>query len=516
MNGFATLGEFPVLIPVLETQGDQLNAAAAAGAVVELLARQAQSAHESNDWLSLQAISAEILRIDPGCNAAWRWRGAACEALGLEAQALIAWQRAWEAEPQSGEPIEPLLRLYLHFDRAKEALSFARMQFARPGARLDSIFFLRWIQACMETRHFAEAEQAFHQLQRLHPLEDAAQFERSMLTLRLGHFPQAWQDYEKRFEARGYDGLTCFPHAHPRWQGEDLTGKRLLVHREQGYGDMMMFAAMVPELLNRAASVVLAVPPALTRLFERSFPAAQIMTARVVQGAASAVPQDWLEVVEPIDYQIPFGSLGLWLRNSRESFGNPQTYLYPRADDQRRFSHYLNTLIPRSGNLRVGLAWTAALQKEGMDAWARLNGQKKTLAPVLLEPLAALDHIDWVSLLDASANDQLVLIPGLELLDMSWAIIDFADTAALIAALDLVVTVDTAVAHLAGAMGKETWLLLRWNADWRWDAQGHNMSWYSRVRVFRQTMPDDWRDPINELIGALAERAQQSERLDNG
>jgi hypothetical protein len=274
----------------------------------------------------------------------------------------------------------------------------------------------------------------------------------------------------------------------------------VLLHREQGLGDMLMFASAVPGLIEEGARVHLAMHPGLVRLFQESFPRARVWSSQTVVGAATQPEQPYLRIAGPIDVQAPMCSLGA-LR-MMDGPPAPRAYLKAPAAEMARWSERLQALAPsRVGERRIGLVIGARRPLFSDDGMT--NHRRKSVPPEMIEALAGVSGARWFALHDRESRWMLADIPRLPVVDLSPWITDLADTAAAIANLDLVVTVDTAVAHLAGALGKPVWLLLWRNADWRWGVDRTDSYWYPDVRIFRQRAAGDWSGVLSDVATAL-------------
>lgn len=359
---------------------------------------------------------------------------------------------------------------------------------------------IRLAKLALDTRRLGEAETWFQAAARHAPRDPSVAFEHSMLTLLREDFARGWPQYEARLALHGHSGLGIFPHGQPPWRGEPVEGRALLIHREQGLGDMMMFASAVPELIEEGARLHLAMHPPLVRLFANSFQKAKVWSSATITGAGRQPNQPYLQVTGPIDLQASMCSLGAL----RMTAGPPPpvAYLRPPPTEVARWAEIMNALAPpRSGERRAGLVIGARrpiFSDDGMT-----NHRRKSIPPELIEALADAPGMRWFALHDRESRGMLADIPSLPVIDLAPWITDLADTAAAIANLDLVVTVDTAVAHLAGAVGKPVWLLLWRNADWRWGVDRSDSYWYPHARVFRQSRPAQWAGVLEDVVKAL-------------
>jgi Flp pilus assembly protein TadD len=340
--------------------------------------------------------------------------------------------------------------------------------------------------------HLDEAVAAYRQAIELRPDFAEAYMEIGHCRLFVGKYAQAWPLLEWRWRT-SFMNQAYLPGDRPVWLGSHVrqgeggpvlapvalpAGKVLLVWAEQGLGDTLQFARFVLQLAGLGGQVIFRVQASLRGLFQ-SLP-----------GSLHLVGDD--EPLPPHDYQCPLMSLPIAL-----GIGDiPRQPAYLQADPQA-VEDWRSRLGPRK-KLRVGLAWAG--RQYGVVNWSR------DIRLALLVPLAGMD-LELISLqkkiptLDREALDE---IPEMRCFYDSLE--SFSDTAALIANLDLVISVDTAVAHLAGALGKPCWLLLRYSSEWRWLKEGNNSSWYPSLRIFRQPDSGNWAAVVAQVIEALAGR----------
>lgn len=298
-----------------------------------------------------------------------------------------------------------------------------------------------------------------------------AQFAQSTCRLLLGDLAQGLRQYEWRWVKPAYLALAQ-QYTQPQWQGESLADKTLLVHAEQGLGDTLQMVRYLPLLSAQGARVILQVQEPLTALLE---------------GLGGATVIDRQQALPAHDLRIPLMSLPAALDRI------PADVPYVQTDAAR--SAQWQARLGKASAPRIGLAW-AGNPKHDNDS-ARSIPLRKMLR--LLQP-----GLEFIALQrDLSAADRLLLAGEPALHSHAAAQTDFAETAALLAQLDLVICVDTAIAHLAGAMGKPVWLLLPHAPDWRWMLEREDSPWYPTMRLFRQQRPGDWDELLERIDAAL-------------
>jgi FkbM family methyltransferase len=287
-------------------------------------------------------------------------------------------------------------------------------------------------------------------------------FARACLKLKLGDYAQGWKDYEHR---PSRISLVAPMDEYPEWDGEPLAGKTIMVVREQGLGDEIMFSRYLPLLHDLGANVIVYGYPELARLFARAFPWARIVTS---DAEAHTVQ---------LDCWVGMSSLPLKLGTARilETAGP-----------------YLGRAVTRTSSFRVGLSW------KGNPKHAR--DEFRSMAFEHLKPLLEVPGVEFVSL---QMKDTESGLHNLRDLCHDWA--DVADE---MAHLDLVISVDTGMAHLAGALGKPVWVLLSTLSDWRWGAEGTRTPWYPSMRLYRQEETNDWQAVIERVKRDLSDAVQ--------
>jgi Tfp pilus assembly protein PilF len=317
------------------------------------------------------------------------------------------------------------------------------------------------------------AEECYRRSLACNPESAEPRFYLGAIHLLQGDFAHGWQEYEARWGTREFAPIRrSLPQ--PLWRGEPLNGARILLHAEQGLGDTIQFVRYATAVAARGGQVILEVQSQLRRLLANSPGVSEVVTRN------EALPQ--------FDWHCPLLSLPLAFATGLADIPGATPYLQAEADALRATSGLLEP-----AGLRVGLAW-AGNPKHKRD-------RQRSIALAQLESLTQVAGTTFYSLQTGAAAQQAREAPAMKLIEI--AIPDFADTAALIAGLDLVITVDTAVAHLAGALGKPVWILLHHMPDWRWLLERHDSPWYPTARLFRQVEPGNWQPVIAELRAHL-------------
>lgn len=305
------------------------------------------------------------------------------------------------------------------------------------------------------------------------PNDGDVHFNLSLALLASGRLQEGWAEHEWRFRKAN---PVAIRHAEiPRWSGEALAGKRILIHAEQGYGDSLQFIRYAASLARRGGTVIVEGQDAVITPL--------LATASGVSAAFSRE-----EPLPAVDYQLPMMSLPLVLGEAAWP-PPPPPYCFPSAERRAVWQECLDRLP----GLKVGLAWAGRPE--------HANDANRSIPGGMLAALGTIPGISFVSLQIGCGT--LRDIP-FELFDPTASIRDFSDSAALVASLDLVITIDSAVAHLAGSLGCPFWLMLPWNPDWRWGHVRYSSDWYPTARLFRQREPGQWSEVVSSVANALA------------
>jgi tetratricopeptide (TPR) repeat protein len=423
------------------------------------------------------------LAIDAGEFESHFQHGVALGLLGRHSEALASYERAAALKPDSAELLNnrgvALGRLF----RSDEALEhFDKALLHKPDlveAHTNAGNILKGY------KRFAESAQHFDRAVALKPNDPAATWGQALLKLTLGEFSEGWKLHESRLQLTHMGSFkTMFDR--PRWSGaESLDGKAVLVHAEQGLGDTLQFCRYVQLLNSRGAKVLLKVQSVLVPLMR-----------------SLAMNGEIIDVGEPLpefDYHCPLMSLPLAFGTSLDSI--PAGVPYLRAD-AGRMRHWRERLAALAG-LKIGLNWQGNPDTE-KQPW--IHGRSFPLAKAA--PLTALRGVTLISMQKGPGAEQRAQAPFADLLvqlqdPLNLGTESMQDTAALVATLDLVITSDTALAHLAGALGVPVWTVLGAVPDWRWLTERVDSPWYPTMRLFRQREPNDWDDIFQRVAAEL-------------
>jgi hypothetical protein len=310
----------------------------------------------------------------------------------------------------------------------------------------------------------------------LEPNMPEAHWNKALLCLTLGDYERGLEGYEWRW--RGATELTSRGFAQPQWRGEDIAGKTVFLHAEQGFGDSIQMLRYLPLVKARAAHVVLELPDPLMPLLG---PMADDVT---VFNRGTPLPH--------FDVHCPLMSLPLAFGTRVDTV--PQNIPYLRVPAERL--EKWRARLPRTDKPRVGLVWSGKPSHK--------NDHNRSIPLTKLSSLIALPGLSFVSLQREYRDADLPVLAQMPIARIDEALNDFADTAAAMEQCDLVIAVDTAVAHLAGSLGRPLWVLLSHIQDWRWLRERADSPWYPSARLFRQARDGNWDGVIPVLTRELA------------
>jgi tetratricopeptide (TPR) repeat protein len=431
--------------------------------------------YEMKSFMAALADYESALSLRPDAAVIHNNRGNALRGLGRSADALDAFSRALRLKSGYAEAYNNRGNAQLELNRPSAALAdYDRALALKPDAT-DAL--VNRGSALRDLNRADEAVESFDRAIALDPELAEAHWNRALTCLSLGDFEQGWRGYEWRWRRNAAE-MTPRVFAQPQWRGEDLQGKTILLHAEQGFGDTIQFIRYLPMVLAQGAKVVLEIPADLMPLI------GDIDDVTMFRRG---------QTLPPFDLHCALMSLPLAFGTTLATVPAPRAYL--RAPSER--IEQWRTRLPRAEAPRIGLVWSGKPTHN--------NDHNRSIALARLAPLLLKPGFQFVSLQkEVRDADRAALRKFPALVRLDDALADFADTAAVVASLDLVITVDTAVAHLAGAMGTPVWILLPAIGDWRWLLKREDSPWYPSARLFRQPHIGDWGSVIARLTRELA------------
>lgn len=417
---------------------------------------------------------ATSIRTEPQNVFAWRGLGDSLHGQEHFTQAIQAYRQALAIDSTKVSTYNMMGLSYHHSDQPAQAEAcFRKALTLTPNdpALLNNLGTLLHSQERTD-----EAISVYRQLLNLDPNYAEGHWNLSLALLANGEFSEGWQEYEWR--SKKNIPVTARTFSCPRWDGSPLNGKTILLHCEQGFGDTIQFARYVPMVTQQGCKVILECQSLALKSLLKSLDGVEI----VVSG----------DKLPSFDYYLPLLSLPLIFNTTISSIPVHIPYLAANNDDIKIWQQRL----AKTTKFRIGLAWFG---RQNIILNRKRSCQLETFAP-----LVSLPNTEFYSLQVGEGSEQYSCCSFSDnLLDYSGGFHDFADTAAFIMNLDLVITIDSAVAHLAGSLGIPTWTILPFGADWRWLQKRHDSPWYPTMRLFRQPAIGDWQSVVNSLQESL-------------
>ena len=400
--------------------------------------------------------------------------GNALRELGRHEEALAAFERALALAPDYAEAHSNRGNALIEMNRVEEALQAYQRALALKPDFADALInrgnALRYLD------RIAEALESFDAALALAPELAEAHWNKALTCLETGDFARGFAGYEWRWKRDSELKPRGF--VQPQWRGEDVRGKTILLHAEQGFGDTIQFLRYLPMVAAKGAKIVLEIPDDLRPLIGPT------------AGLAAVIRRG--ETPPPFDVHCPLMSLPLAFGTTLDTI--PAAVPYLRAPAER--IDKWRALLSGAARPRVGLVWSGKPTHK--------NDRNRSIPLAAFAPLLRTPGIAFVSLQKDYRDADREALEASPLARLDHALGDFADTAAAIANLDLVIAVDTAVAHLAGSLGRPLWLLLPAIGDWRWLIGRADSPWYPSARLFRQPRIGDWQSVIAEVARDLA------------
>jgi Flp pilus assembly protein TadD len=387
-------------------------------------------------------------------------------------EALLCYQEALRLDPEYAEAHNNLANTLTQLGRRQEALAH-HLEAVRLkpefGAAYDSLGATLRAEGL-----YQEALACYEEALRLDPGDAEAHAGRATLWLLAGDYQRGWLEYEWRWKARGFADRAV---EGPLWDGSPARGERILLHAEQGLGDTIQFIRYVPMVKESGATVVVQCQPRLAALVQ------MIPEIDEVIAAGSPLPY--------FDAHLPLLSLPRVFKTTLETAPRIVPYLKVPAEKVEEW----RARLWHDGRPKVGLVWAGRPEYK--------NDPNRSLAQSDLALLAQVRSVRFFSLQRPARDDAGAWPEGFDIQNLEDASSEITDTAAAILNLDLVISVDTMVAHLAGALGTPVWTLLPFEADWRWLLNREDSPWYPTMRLFRQPAPGEWGPVIERVAEAL-------------
>jgi tetratricopeptide (TPR) repeat protein len=442
--------------------------------------------HRAGDVRGAEQLYQQALSADPNYAPTWYHLGILLNDLGRSQEAIAAYQRAIELAPCHTLALNNLGNLYGKLQQLDSAMAC----FDRAIA-IDRGFVLARKNQALTLHWAGHVEAAIGKLEAALPYApNDAEVHYNLATMRLlvGDFAGGWPEYAWRWKG----GYVALPRIDPErlWNGSALYGKTILLSAEQGLGDVVQFVRYAAWLKCRyQCRTLLFCPPALRTLLSRC----EGIDAWVEDTAdPNGVP--------PFDVFAPLTHVPAALAHTPADFPTAIPYVFA---DAQLIELWRQRLAPHPGR-KIGICWRAGDKHPA--------GAKRNIPLAAVAPLTTLPGCRFFSLQKGPGAEEIRIWPnivdlGCELDETTGA---FVETAAVLMNLDLLITCDTAIAHVAGALGVPVWLALAHVPDWRWGLTGDQTSWYPTMRLFRQTVSDEWLEAIERIAAALASRAQES------
>lgn len=469
------------LAAALTHQGKLEEAAAACRQALALKPDLAEAHNNLGNVLRQQrhfddavASCRQALALKPDFAEAHNNLGAALAGCNQYAEAEAHCRAALALKPELVEALNNLANSLWPQGRFDEAADCCRQALARRANFAEAHHVLGVV--LMKQQDLDAAIKSFDEALRLKPDLAEAHLDAAMAFLLAGNFERGWQEYEWRLKCKGY---MLRPFTHPVWDGQDVTGKTVLILPEQGFGDKIQFIRYARMVKERGAKVIFACPDALHPLLRACPGVDQII-------APSSSPT--------FDFLVPVMSLPLAFRTTLDNIPATVPYLPTDAALVEKWRNELR----RIDGFKIGIAWQGSTKHP--------EDRHRSIALERFEPLANVAGVRLISLQKGPGSEQVRQV-GFDVLDLGARLDEqtgpFLDSAAVMKCLDLVIAADTSLAHLAGALGVPVWVALSFAPDWRWMLERRDTPWYPTMRLFRQPHFGDWDAVFEDMASAL-------------
>ena len=425
---------------------------------IPVLMEEALIQQQLNHWPEARKCLEIIFKAQPENTQVLNALGITWQSEGKFEKAIEQWEKVTILKPDYAEAWQNIGLAYEHLNNLPKAIAAHQKVVALipENARAHRLLGM----AQLDYGLLPAANKCFNHALRLDPEDPENRWQRFFIRALVGDFPSAWIDYECRFDL---PGRTTPDHGfeQPRWQGDSLPNKTLLLHAEQGYGDTLQIIRYAPLIAERVGKILLWVPAPLAGLMESIKGVDAVITKKPDAGS--------------FDVHQPLMSLPGIFKDSLETIPNIVPYIGT------------DPVAPTDKPRKIGIVWEGS-GNQPLD--------RRSIPIEAFDPLFKKPNIEFHSL-------QLNRKTPSSMKDHQSEMTDFKATSKLIQSLDLIISVDTSIAHLTGAFGKPVWILLSFAPDWRWGYEGTLSHWYPSARLFRQNYGETWRDVINRLCTNL-------------
>ncbi|NQV82469.1 MAG: tetratricopeptide repeat protein [Rhodospirillales bacterium] len=440
---------------------------------LELRMELAVRLHQDGELAKAEDIYREVLEVQPGNTTALHLLGVIALQSGFYEKALALIGESLKLAPHFPEALNNMGIVLAKMGRLEEALlSYQVAIHEKPDY---AIAYNHMASALRGLGRLDDAVASYQQAIILNPEFAEAHFDLSHIYLLMGRYEEGWQEYGWRRRVAEFKHSDR-PFSQAIWDGSNLDGKTILLYSEQGLGDFLQFVRYLPLMAAGGGRIVLEAPPQMARLLKG------FETAHTLVPSGTALPA--------FDCHASLMDLPAILGTTLETIPAPPQYITADADLTNAWAERLGAWE----DFRIGLVWSGNPDNT--------ENAKRSMDSGLLKPLFQIPGVSLYSL-QVGRDGEASTIFGDAATDLAPELTDFADTAAVLENLDLVVSVDTAVAHLAGAMGRPVWVPLAFMPDWRWMFERGDCPWYPSMRLFRQSTAGDWGSVLKRLSAAI-------------
>jgi Tfp pilus assembly protein PilF len=428
--------------------------------------------YQAGNLHQAEHVCREILRMQPDNAEIYNNLGLILIEKGQPDEAIPCFHKAIQLNPNCVDAYYTLGVIFQDKMLFDDAIAWYTQALSFDPNRTDAYYNLGI--AFRDTLNINEAIACYQNALRLNPELAAVHFNLSLALLLSGNYAKGWEEFEWRWKIDSLSPQRTF--LRPQWNGSDIHGQTILLYAEDGFGDTIQFSRYIPLVARCAAKVIVECQKELVSLMVS------------VEGIYNVVSRG--DILPDFDIQCSLLRLPYLFKTTMNSIPAEIPYIKPQSS---LIEKWRNRIARDNAKVKIGLVWSGS-HREG-----KLRSRSCPLE--LFSVLSELDDIVFYSLQkDISDSDTRYLRDAFSFVDYMEEVVDFADTAALIENLDLVISVDTSVAHLAGALGKQVWTLVSFPPDWRWMLHRKDSPWYPTMQIFRQPSYGEWNAVIDSII----------------